>query len=346
MKSKPFIVACCAFLLLAGCGAQQANTDFFAMNTIMQVQTMGDDAQAAATHAEQEINRLDKQLSRIRTDSEVYALNHANGSWTTVSYETYQLIEKAKEIADWTNGAYDPTTAALTDLWGIGTDNAHVPKQEEIQAALAQVGYRNIELEASATPQEGGRVRMHNGATIDLGGIAKGYAGARALSPDDTEAALLSLGGNISAFQRDKTPYKIGVADPDDTTGYLAVVSIINGCVVTTGDYERFFEQDGVRYHHVFDPKTGYPAETDLRSATVIQPYKEGATADGLSTALFVMGLEDAQKFCNENNIPAIFVTKEKQVVLSKAMKQAARGEKYYSFVEFTGLEKGYAYEA
>ncbi|MGE4548715.1 MAG: FAD:protein FMN transferase [Intestinibacillus sp.] len=332
--------------LLTGCGAQQASSQFFAMNTIMQVAAEGPDAKKAVEGAEQDINRLDKLLSRTRTDSEIYTLNHANGAWTTVSYETYGLIQQAKDIAVLTDGAYDPTVAPLTDLWGIGTDNAHVPAQTEIDAALAHVDYHSIELAPGADAEKGGRVRLVNGAELDLGGIAKGYAGACAITPEDTDTALLSLGGNVSAFSKDGNtkPYKIGVADPDSPAEYLATVLLTNGCVVTTGDYERYFEQDGVRYHHVFDPRTGYPAQTDLRSATVVQPYEDGARADGLSTALFVMGLQKALDFCDKNAVPAIFITRDKRVILSEPMKKPQQDGLYYAFGEFVGADKGYTY--
>lgn len=346
MKKRQLAALCLLCSLLVGCGSQQASSEFFAMNTVMQVAAEGSDAQEAVKKAEQNINRLDKLLSRTRTDSEIYALNHADGEWTTVSFETYNLIQQAKEIAVLTEGAYDPTVAPLTDLWGIGTDNAHVPAQTEIDAALAHVDFQNIELESGADAEKGGRVRLLNGTELDLGGIAKGYAGACAITPEDAEAALLSLGGNVSAFRMDENakPYKIGVADPDSPVEYLATVLLTNGCVVTTGDYERYFEQDGVRYHHVFDPKTGYPAQTDLRSATVVQPYENGARADGLSTALFVMGLQRALDFCGENGIPAIFITEDKRVILSESIKKSQQDGLYYAFGEFVGADRGYTY--
>lgn len=302
-------------LLLAGCSTKAAQSQFFAMHTIMQISAEGTDADAAVTAAEQEINRLDRQLSRTRTESEIYALNHAAGDWVSVSQDTWQLIALAREMAVATDGAYDPTIAPLTDLWGIGTEQARVPAQTEIDEALKKVGYQNIALDL-----DGQRVRLENGAQLDLGGIAKGYAGAWALTPEDADAALLVLGGNVSGFRQEG--YKIGIADPDELTSYLATVRINEGCLVTSGDYERYFEQDGVRYHHIFDPQTGYPAQTDVRSVTVLQPYANGAFADGYSTALFVMGLEKGLDFCAENDIPAVFITQDKRIVLSDAMRK------------------------
>ena len=344
--NKIRLAAICLLLgLVSGCGVQKAESQFFAMNTVMGIQAEGADAKQAVVQAEQYINKLDRMLSRTRPESEIYALNHAGGDWVTVSYETYHLIDQAKGLAMDTDGAYDPTVAPLTDLWGIGTEGAHVPQQSEIDAALTHVDYRNIELEPAADASAGGRVRLLNGAEGDLGGIAKGFAGAWALTSEDATAALLQLGGNVSAFELDgqAKPVKIGIGDPDNVAEYLATVEVRDGCVVTTGDYERYFEQDGVRYHHVFDPKTGYPAQSGLRSVTVLQPYEAGAAADGYSTALFVMGLERGLDFCNRNGIPALFITQDKRMVPSDALKHSSGTQ--FAFGEFLGADKGYTYE-
>ena len=236
-----------------------------------------------------------------------------------------------------TNGAFDPTMAPLTDLWGIGTDNARVPAQSEIDEALTHVGYQNVKLLGN------NQVQLLNGAQVDLGGIGKGYAGdiVHEMAESDTSDqwhVLARLSGNIEMYggktaDSGTDNWNIGIADPDDNTDSIAVVSLRDGSVVTSGDYERFFEKDGKRYHHIFDPATGYPADSGLRGVTVIDPCS--TKADALTTALFVMGLDKGMKFCEENEIAAVFITADKQVYTTSALGG------YVSF-EFLGAEKGF----
>ena len=308
-----------AFLLLlglAGCAGQQASytTDFFAMDTFMSVSVYGDkqdDAEQAAVACEQAVNALEPALSRTREDSDLYRLNHADGAVCEVSEDTYAAIEAAVQYAELTGGAFDPTMAPLTDLWGINTENAHVPAQAEIDEALTHVGYQNVKLLGS------NQVQLENGAQLDLGGIGKGFA-------TDAVSALLAQQPEGAAT---------GVADPDNNAEFVATVEVRDASVVTSGDYERYFEQDGKRYHHIFDPQTGYPADTGLRSVTVID--QNSTRADAMTTALFVMGLDDGLAFCKENNIAAVFITADKQIYTSDAVASACT----YTFL---GEKKGY----
>lgn len=323
--------ALAAGLLLSGCGTKEYTTEFFAMNTVMRMTGRGASPQEAVAAAEQQINALDRMLSRTRAESEISALNSADGAWVTVSGETLAVLTTALTVAEQTDGAYDPTVAPLTDLWQIGTENARIPSQDEIDVARALVNYENVEV-------DGDRVRLLDGAQLDLGGVAKGWAGGNVLASDALDGALLELGGNISCFGKKadgSTRWNIGVADPDASASYIATVAVENGCAVTTGDYERFFEEDGVRYHHVFDPETGYPAASGLRSVTVVMDYADGGMADGYSTALFVMGLEDGLAFCEAHGIAAAFITGDKTVHVSRAMAE---------LFTFMGEEAGFAF--
>lgn len=320
-----------AGMLLTGCGTKEYITEFFAMNTVMRISGRGKAPQETIAAAEQQINKLDRMLSRTRAESEISALNHADGAWVTVSEATLAVLETALTVAEQTDGAYDPTVAPLTDLWQIGTENARIPSADEIEAARALVNYENVEV-------DGDRVRLLNGAQLDLGGVAKGWAGGNVLASDALDGALLELGGNISCFGKKaggSTRWNIGVADPDASASYIATVAVENGCAVTTGDYERFFEENGVRYHHVFDPATGCPADSGLRSVTVVMDYENGGMADGYSTALFVMGLEDGLAFCDANGIAAAFITDEKTVHISTEMEEK---------LTFMGEDAGFAF--
>lgn len=343
---KRYLAAAMLLLALTGCGSTRLyteNRDFFAMDTYMSVDVSSETSNASASdmasQIEQRVNALDAALSRTQQAGDLYKLNHADGQPTEVSEDTYAALEQALAYAELTGGAFDPTMAPVTDLWGIGTDNARVPAQSEIDEALSHVGYENIKLLGNH------QVKLENGAQVDLGGIGKGYAGdiVHEMAESDTSDrwhVLARLSGNIEMYggktaDSGTDNWNIGIGDPDEPTDSIAVVSLADGSVVTSGDYERYFEQDGKRYHHIFDPKTGYPAESGLRGVTVIDSCS--TKADALTTALFVMGLDKGTAFCEANDIAAVFITADKQVYTTSALGG------YVSF-EFLGAEKGYSY--
>lgn len=311
-------------LLLAGCAPASSESDFYAMDTIMVVTAYDnneDAAKSARVEIEQHINALDQLMSRQRKESNLSQLNAAGGAVVTVDHELYEAIETALYYAELTDGAYDPTTAPLSDLWGIGTESQRVPTQAEIDAVLPKVGWQNIKLLGED------KIQLKNGAQIDLGGIGKGWAAndtaAICKTAGDTLRVLAQLGGNIIGIGENPNnkdgEWVIGIANPDNSADYVATISITNESVVTSGDYERYFEQDGKRYHHIFDPKTGYPANSGLRSVTVVDP--DSARADALTTALFVMGLDKGMKFCEQNDVKAVFITADKQIVPTENVK-------------------------
>lgn len=299
--------------MLCGCSSlKNSSQDFFAMDTFMNISVWSSsksDADTILSNAQKKVNELSNRLSRQISSSSIAKLNSANGEPVTLDDDAYNALKQAVELAEFTNGAFDPTTAVLSDLWGIGTDSPSVLNDEQINETLTHVGYENIVF------LEDNQVKLLNGAQVDLGGIGKGYA-TDLVTEDISTPILASLGGNIGAYgenpNSDNGLWSIGLADPDNNSSYIASVKIKDLSIVTSGDYERYFEQDGVRYHHIFDPKTGYPAQNELRAVTVID--ENSTRADALTTALFVMGLNEGIKFCKNNDINAVFITKEHKI--------------------------------
>ncbi len=236
-----------------------------------------------------EMRRIERKFNPYVEDSIIYRINHAGGQWVEVDEETIFVLKKALYYSKKTGGAFDPVLGRLIVLWGFNDINAskHVPSDEELQAALKQSGWVKLEI-------SGRRVRVNGGAWIDLGGIVKGYAVDQAVrmakDMDDTTTGFVDAGGDIGIIgpKFGRYPWKIGIRDPrggqDDIVG---VIYLSNGAVATSGDYERYFEENGVRYHHILDPKTGYPARKAI-SVTVIG--EKLVDADALSTAIFVLG--------------------------------------------------------
>ncbi len=330
---KRILAASLLLLTLSGCGGRSEpySTDFFAMDTFMSVKVLGSDGESLAQQCESEINSLEGVLSRTREDTDIAKLNAADGAPVTLSDEGAKLLGTALDLSAATDGAYDPTVAPLTDLWGIGTEHQQVPSQSDIDAALAAVGTQHVHV-------SGDSVQLDRGSKIDLGGIAKGYAAdlcADILKGADADG-LLVLGGNIYAVGTNEgKDWNIGIADPDESTDTVAAVAVHDLSVVTSGDYERYFEQDGVRYHHIFDPATGYPAASGLRSVTVIDG--NSTRADALTTALFVMGADEGRAYCEENGIAAVFITADRQVFTTSKVSELCD-------FSFTGEDKGYTY--
>ena len=274
----------------------------YCLDTLITLTAYGRGAAKALDAAAERIREIDEKMSAYNPKSEIYKINNApSGAAVKVSEETYKLLSRALEFSRITDGIFDITLKPLTDLWGIGTENAKVPTEYEIGEALSKTGWESIELsedDCSVTLKK-------EGMALDLGAIAKGYAAdeaARVLEEAGIKNACLDLGGNIYAigkmplgffdmikFGSRTRSFAIGIQSPDEPRGSAEkVVSIENGCVVTSGDYERYFEENGVRYHHIFDPRTGRPAESEARSVTILA--QDATAADALSTVFFILG--------------------------------------------------------
>lgn len=292
------LLAMLAALSLTACGRgeEPEKQELFAMDTYMSLIAYGDGARDALAAAAREINRLERELSRTVSTSDVYQLN-AGGS-ASVSDETAALLTAAVEYSEKTGGLFDVTIAPLVTLWGITTDSPRVPSQGEIDALLPLVGSDHIHL-------DGDTVTLDTGCAVDLGGIAKGYASDRVaeiLRQNAVTGAAVSLGGNVYVCGQkpDGTGWSVAVQDPKNTDSYALTLELTDTFAVTSGGYQRFFTgEDGTVYQHILDPRTGRPAETDLLSVTVIA--QNGTMADAYSTALYVMGEQAACDFWRQS---------------------------------------------
>ncbi|MCQ2420145.1 MAG: FAD:protein FMN transferase [Clostridia bacterium] len=291
----PVLTAILSALLFSGCAAKSASAQFFAMDTVMEMTVYGTEAEQALSLAEQEIYRLDAAISAKNENSEIAGLNRSGRA--ELSADAAELVSDALRAAELTGGAYDPTVGSLMALWGFGTEHAAVPKADDLAKTLSGVDWEQVTL-------QGETVIMPDGFSFDPGGIGKGFAAERAkraLRDAGVQSALLSLGGNISALgaKPDGSDWLIGIQDPRDAASQFAFVRIRDAAVVTSGGYQRYFEEDGVRYCHILDPKTGWPADKGLLSVTIV--CKDDAMADALSTALYVMGAEKAEDFWRQS---------------------------------------------
>ncbi len=284
--------------VLCSCGQQsiegtmqESETGLFAMDTYMSLKAYGSNGEAALQKSSEKIKELEAMLSVTSKESEIFKINSTGGTKTEISYETSFLIKRSLEINNDTKGAFDITLYPVTKEWGFTTGDYKVPSQERIDELLAKVGSDNVVLS-----EDGSSVSLINGANIDLGGIAKGYAGSCAadiIKNEGVKSAILNMGGNVQTIgsKPDGSRWKVGIQDPCDSSKLVGTVEVADKAVVTSGGYERYFEDEsGNVYWHILNPETGRPAVTDIVSVTIIG--SDGTTCDALSTSLFVMGTQ------------------------------------------------------
>ena len=269
----------------------------FAMDTYMEFTAYGKNSEQAVKKAAEKIQDLDALLSTGKEESEIGQLNR-KGS-LEVSEETASIFQKSTEIYEKTDGLFDFTIYPLIELWGFADKNYHVPSEKELEEVLPLVNASLVKQKAL----ENGRaeVTLKEGQKVDFGGIAKGYASAALMEIYRQEGVLsgiVSLGGNVQVLgeKPDGTGWKIGIRSPSQgSSEWIAAITVKDRAVVTSGGYERFFEENGKTYIHILDPRTGLSADSGLLSVTIVSP--DGILADALSTSLYIMGREDAAEY-------------------------------------------------
>jgi thiamine biosynthesis lipoprotein len=289
----------------------------FVLGTIVTVKIFEDGSESVLDEIFERLSEIESKMSFNSSASEVIEVNEAAGiEPVIVSDDTYEVIEKAIDFADQSQGKFDPTIGPLVDLWGIGSERAAIPSNTDLQNAMHKIGWMKVELKG----YEKSIYLTEKGMKLDLGAIAKGYASdevVRILRDKGIGRAIINLGGNVYAFgeKQDGSPWRIGIQNPFSTRGeYLGILSVKTKSVVTSGIYERYFEQAGKRYHHILSSNTGYPVDNELASVTVIT--ESSIDADALSTVLFASGIEDGIAFLKKYNpeIGAAFVTKDNKI--------------------------------
>lgn len=237
---------------------KKASKDIFAMDTYMTVTAYGKNAENAVDEAVDEINRLETVLSAEKKESDIYKLNQTGSG--TLSEDTKDIVSEALKINKATNGAFDISIYPLMVKWGFTTQKYNVPSKSEISKLLKNVDSSKIEFDEKSSS-----IKLGKNMKIDLGGIAKGYTSSRVMQifkDCGVTSGLVSLGGNVQALgtKTDGTDWQIAIENPDKSSDYIGVVSVKDKAVITSGGYERYFENNGKTYHHILDPKTGYPA--------------------------------------------------------------------------------------
>lgn len=309
-------------------GGQEAR-QFIAMDTVMTLSLCGEDQADVLPAAEDLIRSLEAKLSRTEENSAVSRLNR--GETVELDEELDSLLSLANYFRDRTGGAFNIGVAPLASAWGFTTDHYQVPDPSEIQRLL-----KVVDGTAPRVSPEGSS--LEPGQAVDLGGIAKGYAAdrlAELFREREIPRAMASLGGNVLAWgdRPDGTPWRIGVQDParpDDQSAFAGILSLKNAFAVTSGGYQRYFEEGGRVYHHILDPATGYPADSGLTSVTVVADYSPGeyfgTLCDALSTAFFVMGEEAALDAWREDwsrDVDLVLVTEDGRVVITQGLAES-----------------------
>ena len=318
------LILCLSFVIpFASCQREERQEkNFFLMDTPITVTLYTDKRTAEAVFAECRtiLSELETLWSRTKADSDVGRFNTAQNSHE-LDPRTAALIEKAINVTQKTSGAFDITVAPLVNLWQVSEEKETLPTDDEMQAALALVGANRITLTDNTL------TKTEKDVQIDLGGIGKGAAISVLISYlescDNVRGGLVSFGSNVAVFgsKPDGRPYRIALKNPKAESGYAGVLNLKAGQILSvSGDYERYYTVNGEKYHHILDPETGYPAVSGLCSVAVI--CSDGAFADALSTALFVMGEENARAFYESKiyDFEAVFIDQSGNVTTTAGL--------------------------
>lgn len=302
----------------------------FAMDTFMSFTAYGKNCEKAVDAAIDAVERLDALLSTGKETSEVSRINAAGGG--EVSEDTAVILQEAMEVYQRTEGLFDVSIYPLMELWGFPSQEYHVPTREELLEVLSLV-------DASKIAFDGTYIKLLEGQRIDFGGIAKGYTSARVMDifqEYGIHSGMVTLGGNVQVLNKklDGSKWQVAIRDPEHEGKILGVLGVENQAVITSGGYERYFEEDGETYIHILNPRTGYPADKDLISVTVIS--EDGMLADALSTSLYLMGREEAVSYWERygEEFEMILVTEKGEILVTEGICEEFETEEEYLVID------------
>ncbi len=317
--------------VLFGCQNKNdfSSRTFFAMDTVvtLSAEKLSD---YRCDMIEDYVRECEEIFSKTVDNSEISVLN--NSRKAHLSPTALKVVSECVEISKTTNGAFDISAGTLSQLWDITSGESTIPAIESIQKAKDACGYEKIKISDSTVELS------DKDMLVDLGGAVKGFCAGKTLDllkDYQCENAMISLGGNVAVMgssqnnlKNGKTGWNVGIKNPDNPDGIIGYVNVTDTTVAVSGDYERYFEKDGIRYHHIFDTSTGYPSDSGLRSAAVVS--RDGLLADALSTALFVMGLERAQTFIKSGiyDFDCVLVADDGTVYMTKPLYDVFTPEK------------------
>ncbi len=322
--NRLFLLPCSLLIifLVSGCSKTPeaiAKSGFY-LNTVITITLYDNSDTELIDGAFLVCDKYEQLLSRTISGSDIWNINHSNGAPIEVSEETASLLQTAITYCDKTNGAVDITLAPLSDLWDFSSDKPkRVPNDSDIQKLLTNVDYHAIKITGNTVTLE------NKNAAIDLGFIAKGFIADKIkeyLIKNGVSSAVINLGGNVLTIgnKPDGSPFTIGIQKPfDDRNTSITSVSASDSSVVSSGVYERFFEENGTLYHHILNPVTGYPYETTLLGVTILS--KTSLQGDALSTSCFVLGLKDGMQLVESlPDVEAIFITDDYKLHYSSGL--------------------------
>lgn len=317
-----------SFSILSSCSIKNKNSNPIykkevLMGTVISVTLYDSNDEHILDKIFNKVRHLESILSINKNGTLVDKINESAGiEPVQVDNDTYTIIKKGIEYSTLSNGLFDISIGPIVKLWNIGLPEARVPSQEEINSKLSLVGYSDIEL----NDKENSVFLKRKGMMLDLGGIAKGYTAdiiSNILTEEKVKSAIIDLGGNIFAHGEkiNGDDWNVGIQNPlSDRGDIIGSIKVKNKSVVTSGIYERYLEKDGVKYHHILSPKTGYPYNNEIAGITIISD--KSVDGDALSTSVFAMGIDEGIKFVNtQPEIDAIFVTKDNKVYITNGIK-------------------------
>ncbi len=272
-----------------------------AMGTVITVKLFGFGVENDLDRIETEINGLESSvLSWRKEGSDIYRINEGAGSPVSVSPDTVEIIGQCIDISGDCDGVFDITVGNVTKLWDFGGDNQRLPLESEIKTALADVGYKNVSVSGNA-------VQIKKGQSLDLGAVGKGFTCDKIkelLDKGRTKSAVVSIGGSLLIYG--SRTFSVGIVNPDNDKQSMGTLKLKDTCVSTSGDYEKYFEQDGKRYHHILNATTGYPATSEFKSVTVV--CESGIISDALSTVCYIVGYRKSIEILEKYDAEAVFI--------------------------------------